>query len=334
MNSGAACPKGTVVCPSASLRLPCLLTRPTAVTVLPAAVGVLRPAAFALPLAVFSGRRQRRKGVQHKSWLQTCVGGICPCKGTAFDNGGSLPGASFHVLHVDPDLLFVDKDAGLLTVPGIGPAKADSLLTRLQAPDLFPEATRVPHRLDRDTSGLLAIGRSKEAHRHLAVQFQERQVQKRYEALVWGWPNAYEGQIDLSIGKFRSAPGQPAEMVVVHRGARTHAVDDVRPCSSRWRVMARYGAPSIIRGTTPCGIPCARVALEPLTGRSRQLRLHMAAIGHPILGDTKHGNNAAVDGVARVANATYPRLLLHATFLRLLHPGTGEPVEATSAVPF
>merc|ERR1712008_190854 len=202
------------------------------------------------------------------------------------------------------------------------------------APDLFPEATRMPHRLDRDTSGLLAIGRSKEAHGHLAVQFQERQVQKRYEALVWGWPNADDGQIDLPIGKFRSAPGQSAEMVVVHEGARMRAVEHVRPCSSRWRVLERYEATSIVGGTTPCGVPCTRVTLEPLTGRNRQLRLHMAAIGHPILGDKKHDDKAAVDGPARVTSAAYPRLCLHATFLRLVHPGSGEPVEATSIVPF
>ena len=109
--------------------------------------------------------------------------------------GASLPTATWCALHVDGALLVVDKGAGLLTVPGIGEAKADCLLSRL-ADAGHPEVGHAAHRLDRDTSGVLALGRTPAAHRSLCVQFQERRASKRYEALVLGWPHEEAGEVD------------------------------------------------------------------------------------------------------------------------------------------
>ena len=229
--------------------------------------------------------------------------------------GASLPSATWRVVHVDNDLLVVDKGAGLLTVPGIGEAKADCLLSRL-AHAGHPECSHAAHRLDRDTSGLLALGRTPAAHKRLCVQFQERQAAKRYEALVLGWPAEEAGEIDRPIGKVRQSGG----------AARMHVVDDavavgaeqVRRSVSRWRVLERTSLPD--------GTRVARVALVPVTGRAHQLRLHMEAVGHPLLGDELHGGDQAA--------ALMPRLCLHASALSVDHPTTSERVTWESPAPF
>lgn len=229
----------------------------------------------------------------------------------------------------DGALLVVEKDSGLLTVPGKGPAKADCLLSRLQAQG-YPEVRHAPHRLDRDTSGLLVLGRTKEATRALAVQFQEKRVEKHYEALIYGWPSSEAGLVELPIGKVRPAPGLPARMAVVPPGAA--GAEAVRPCTTRWRVLDRFEADSDL-GSRAGGVRCARAALEPLTGRNRQLRLHMAALGHPLLGDAATAREGGGPAAAEAARA-WPRLCLHAARLKFAHPGTGRPMEAASVVPF
>ena len=222
------------------------------------------------------------------------------------DRGASLPSATFSLVHSDASLLVVDKGAGLLTVPGIGPHKADCLLSRLRELG-YSEVQHAPHRLDRDTSGLVAVGRTPAAHRALCMAFQGRHVTKRYEALVLGWPEADAGEVDRPIGKLRREAGAPARMCVVDAGAaRAGAApaEQVRHSVSRWRVLER----DVLDDNTRY----ARVALEPVTGRAHQLRLHMAHIGHPVLGDTLHGGLRAA--------ALMPRLCLHAAALSFEHP--------------
>ncbi|KAL1496812.1 hypothetical protein AB1Y20_014398 [Prymnesium parvum] len=214
------------------------------------------------------------------------------------DSGASSPLASYRLIHRDASLLVVNKDAGLLTVPGRGAAKADCLLSRLAAAGLsVPHAA---HRLDRDTSGLLALGATPRAHAALSAAFGARRVGKAYEALVRGWPPS-EGQVAAPIG---TARGRAA---VAAAG---------RPSLTAFRVLA------VGEGE---GGRWARVRLTPQTGRTHQLRLHMAHIGHPILGDELHGGDAA---------AAAPRLCLHATSLGFAHPESGEYVSFTSAAPF
>ena len=217
--------------------------------------------------------------------------------------GASRPDATWRQIHVDPAILVVNKDAGLLTVPGKGPDKQDGWLSRLNA-EGFPEIAHVPHRLDRATSGLIALGRSAQAHKSLATAFQDRRVFKRYDALIFGWPEDDSGKINEAIGKLML----PGELHAVMRVSGP-GVKNARPSVTKWRVVERCTSSDERR------IRFARVALTPVTGRAHQLRVHMAHLGYPIIGDQLHGGAAAEYA---------PRLCLHAAELRLAHPLGGE----------
>ncbi|MFT3777625.1 MAG: RluA family pseudouridine synthase [Ottowia sp.] len=201
----------------------------------------------------------------------------------------------------DAHLLALVKPAGLLAVPGRGEDKADCLSRRAQA--RWPDA-RVVHRLDQATSGLMLLARGAEMQRRLSAAFAERRVRKRYEALVHGRPDAPadgDGWAEIDLPLLIDWPNRPRSKVDLALG---------KPSRTRWRPLERD------EGTT-------RLALEPVTGRSHQLRVHLHAIGHPIVGDALYGTP---DGA--------PRLMLHATALRLAHPATGEALALQSAAPF
>ena len=204
-------------------------------------------------------------------------------------------------MHEDAWCLVVVKPSGMLSVPGRGEANQDCLASRLQA--LHPDAL-VVHRLDMATSGLWIMGRGLAMQRKLARAFEHRQVRKRYVAVVDGRLAQAEGSIDLPIGA--DWPNRPRQQVDAEHG---------RPSVTRFRVLG----PGPLPGTT-------RLELEPVTGRTHQLRVHLMAIGHPIVGDALY----APEPVATAA----PRLWLHASELGLVHPGTGEPMLWTSAPPF
>lgn len=212
-----------------------------------------------------------------------------------------MGGLSEGLVYVDEHLVVLDKPAGLLAVPGRGEDKQDCLSARAQA--LWPDAL-VVHRLDMATSGLFLMGRGLHAQRLLGRAFAERAVDKRYEAVVAGTLGApgSSGTIDLPLAA--DWPNRPRQQVDPDRG---------RPSTTRWEVLGPVGADT-------------RVALEPLTGRTHQLRVHLQAIGHPILGDALY---APPELAARAS-----RLLLHACALRLAHPATGEPLAFASPAPF
>jgi tRNA pseudouridine32 synthase/23S rRNA pseudouridine746 synthase len=205
------------------------------------------------------------------------------------------------LVHVDDSMIVADKPSGLLSVPGRGPDKADCLAARVQA--LYPEALSV-HRLDMDTSGLIVLGRGPAMHRALSMAFEQRLVHKAYEAVVDGLLADDEGEVDLPL--IADWPNRPRQMV-------SHTLG--KPSLTRWRVMARDAA----AGRT-------RLALFPVTGRSHQLRVHLAAIGHAILGDDLYASPQAL--------AAAPRLLLHATTLELTHPASGQVLQLASPAPF
>lgn len=188
------------------------------------------------------------------------------------------------IAHVDAAVVVADKPAGLLCVPGRGPERADCLAARVQA--RWPDA-RVVHRLDMATSGLVVFGRGATMQRALSIAFAERRVDKGYEAVVAGLPAADAGEIDLPLAA--DWPNRPRQQVDRLFG---------KPALTRWRVLQRDPQ----RGTT-------RLALAPVTGRSHQLRVHLAAIGHAILGDELYAPG-------EWATAS-PRLLLHACRLAL-----------------
>lgn len=208
------------------------------------------------------------------------------------------------VVHADDALLVFDKPAGLLTVPGRGPDKQDCLAARAQA--LYPDAL-VVHRLDMATSGLVLMGRGAAAQRALSMAFEQRRVDKRYEAVVdgaWELPADADGWglIDLPIRL--DWPRRPLSIVDPAAG---------KPSRTRWRLLQRDAQSS-------------RLALEPVTGRSHQLRLHLAAQGHAILGDPLYASAAV--------QARAPRLLLHACWLQLQHPVDGRLLQFDSPAPF
>ena len=202
------------------------------------------------------------------------------------------------ILHHDHQLLLVDKPAGLLSVSGKGEHLADCLLTRVQA--AFPEALSV-HRLDRDTSGVMVFAVTPHAQRHLGLQFERRHTKKTYVARLWGELTPRTGLVDLPL--IVDWPNRPLQHVNHETG---------RPAQTEWRVV-RAG-----KGET-------RVRLMPLTGRTHQLRVHMLALGHPILGDPFYATGPARD---------LPRMMLHAETLQLRHPDGGAGVRFTAKCPF
>jgi len=193
------------------------------------------------------------------------------------------------ILHEDGDLLLVRKPHLLLSIPGRHPSNKDCLVTRLQR--THPTASIV-HRLDLDTSGIMVIPLNKAAHAHISRQFQQREVQKAYHAVVFGVMRQDEGEVDLPIAC--DWPRRPLQKICHEHGR--HAL-------TRYRVLERAHDRT-------------RVLLQPVTGRSHQLRIHMRELGHPILGCDMYAHDAAL----QMAD----RLLLHATTLAFTHPGTGQ----------
>jgi tRNA pseudouridine32 synthase/23S rRNA pseudouridine746 synthase len=220
---------------------------------------------------------------------------------------GATAGDVPAVLHADAQLLVIDKPAGLLSVPGRGADKQDCASARVQR--LYPDA-RVVHRLDMATSGLMLMARGAEMQRRLSHAFAQRQVGKRYLAVVAGRldtpPGAVDGWAVIDLPLAADWPNRPRKMVDRERG---------KPSQTRWRMLAFDAA----RDAT-------RLELEPVTGRSHQLRVHLQALGHPILGDSLY---APPEVQARCA-----RLLLHASQLRFAHPATGAALDFSSAAAF
>lgn len=196
--------------------------------------------------------------------------------------------SGFELVHEDAGFIVVNKASGLLSVPGRGLDKQDCLIHRVQT--VYPEALAV-HRLDMSTSGLLLLARSPEMHRELSKLFEQRQVAKRYIAVLAGRLAAESGEVDLPL--ICDWPNRPRQKVDFDVG---------KPSQTRYRLLA-YDVAS----------DTSRVELEPITGRSHQLRVHMQSLGHPILGDELYGDDASA-----------PRLLLHATRLSFQVPGTTE----------
>ena len=208
------------------------------------------------------------------------------------------PQVPLAVLHDDHEVVLVNKPNGLLSVPGKGPDLTDCLIARVQA--VFPTALLV-HRLDRDTSGVMIFALTPHAQRHLGLQFEKRQTKKTYVARVSGELADKTGTVDLPL--IVDWPNRPKQMVDHENGKQ--AVTD-------WRVM-RSG-----NGET-------RVRLMPKTGRSHQLRVHMLAIGHQILGDPFYATGPVRD---------HPRLMLHSETLQFRHPDGGKGVRITAKCPF
>ena len=204
------------------------------------------------------------------------------------------------IVTTDGAFLIANKPSGLLAVPGRGPDKADCLSARVQAE--FPEAL-VVHRLDMETSGLMVFARSLDAQRSLNRAFEQRRVEKYYVAVVTGIVESDEGTINRPL--ICDWPNRPRQMVDHNVG---------KPSTTHYVVLARDAT-----------LMQTRVGLTPVTGRSHQLRVHMASLGHAIIGDSLYSPNPPREG---------QRLLLHAAKLSFPHPVSGEYVKCASEVPF
>ena len=203
------------------------------------------------------------------------------------------------IIYRDDDILVLDKPSGLLSVPALDPDLYDSLLVRVR--EEYPSAFPV-NRLDKDTSGIVLMALTKNAHSVIGRQFEARTTRKSYVAVVTGHMTDDEGLIDLPLGS--DVDNKPRHRVDHENG---------KPSQTKWRVIERLPDNS------------TRVQLFPLTGRTHQLRVHLKAIGHTILGDALYADNAV--------RFAAPRLMLHAEMLGFVHPN-GEEVAYTSPCPF
>jgi 23S rRNA pseudouridine1911/1915/1917 synthase len=218
------------------------------------------------------------------------------------------PSVPLTVVYEDPDLVVLDKPAGVVVHPGAGwneGTLVHGLLARY--PELAgvgqPGRPGIVHRLDKGTSGLLLVARSPRAYEALVEALAARRVRRCYRALVWGQPGAPAGLIDAPVG--RSAR-TPTRMAVTERG---------REARTRYEVLARYHEPAEL----------AELACRLDTGRTHQIRVHLASIGHPVVGDARYGG-------ARPA-VSLERPFLHAESLGLDHPVSGEHLELSAPLP-
>lgn len=212
------------------------------------------------------------------------------------------------LVHVDDHILVVDKPPALVVHPGAGNASGtlvQGLLARF--PELAgvgePLRPGIVHRLDKGTSGLLVVARTPDAYASLVAQLSDRTVERRYTALVWGVPSPPRGMVDAPIGRSRR---DPTRMAVSVKG---------REARTSYEVQQVFAEP----------VEVALVACKLETGRTHQIRVHLQAIGHPVVGDPRYRGN-------RVA-LPCPRPFLHAHRLAFDHPATGEPVAFEAALP-
>lgn len=208
----------------------------------------------------------------------------------------SPPDNGLDLIYRDKSIIVVNKPAGLLSVPGRGAHKMDNLTTRVQKE--FPDALSV-HRLDMSTSGLIVMARGKEMHRRISAMFRERRVEKRYIAMVAG-QMAAAGEVELPLGSdWINRPRQKVDFAIG------------KPSLTHYRLL-----------THDASADTSSVELNPVTGRTHQLRVHMAAIGHPIAGDALYGGPAS------------ERLMLHACSLVFAHPLSGKMLTTVCEPPF
>lgn len=212
----------------------------------------------------------------------------------------ALPCLVYH----DAKLCAVSKPSGLLSVPGKAPEHKDCMETRLK--DQMPD-TRIVHRLDMETSGILLFARDAATHRNLGLQFERRKTHKFYDAIVWGHIHEKTGTIDLPMRC--DWPNRPRQMIDHSKG---------KAATTHWTIRQRLH--------TRNGAPITHIQLNPITGRSHQLRVHMRALGHSILGDPLYADGEALDAA--------PRLMLHAERLQIHHPDGGAILTLDDPSPF
>ncbi len=210
------------------------------------------------------------------------------------------PIGDIEYVYNDEQVIIVEKPANMLSVPGRSPEKQDCLIRRVQK--RFPEA-RIVHRLDFSTSGLMVIAQNQESHRKLSRQFENREIEKTYVAEVYGQPEQESGELNLPLRC--DWERRPLQIVDYELGKKAQTF---------WRIIERFENSCLVE-------------LKPTTGRTHQLRVHMQAMDHPILGDELYANE--------VAYSMSARLCLHSKELIITHPTENNRLTFSSAkVPF
>lgn len=228
-----------------------------------------------------------------------------------------------NILHEDEHFVIVDKPSGLLTVPGIAPEKQDCLRSRIE--EMYPLATgpMTCHRLDMSTSGVMVLALNPKTHRNLSIQFEKRNVQKRYIALLEGHLESNEGTVNCPMRKDMDV--RPLMLVDYVQG---------KPSVTHYKVLSREEFD---------GQPVTRVEFEPHTGRTHQLRVHAAHPQVTTVGEDKMGTNdpaetlgldAPIVGDEMYSTVPNTRLMLHASMLTIYHPITGKQMTFKAPVPF
>jgi len=223
----------------------------------------------------------------------------------------------------DEFLLVVNKPPGMVVHPACGHRSATLVNALLYHSDRLSHANEaarpgIVHRLDMDTSGLLVVAKRDDIHAALSAQLAERVMTRRYDAVVWGIPRFPEGRIEAPIGRH---PTHRQRMAVVDTGHRKHAI-------TYYRVMETF-------------VCCTLLSLKLETGRTHQIRVHLAHIGHPVFGDPVYeGRTRAINRLSPVLRRqmetvldSLPRQALHASTLAFVHPATGERIEVHAPPP-
>jgi len=217
-------------------------------------------------------------------------------------NNLPLPDAALHIIYATDRYVVIDKPAGLLSVPGKGETNKDCVAARVAARFTGSSGPLIVHRLDMDTSGLIVLGLDADAQRDLSGQFERREVEKAYVALVEGLVSTDAGTVDQPLRP--DIDRRPHQII-----DQTHG----RPSLTHWSLLSLETDRS-------------RLRMVPHTGRTHQLRVHAAFMGHPIIGDVLYGSEPD--------DARVNRLMLHAAELSFREPGGGKPMQFESRAPF
>ncbi|HOU36936.1 MAG TPA: RluA family pseudouridine synthase [Candidatus Omnitrophota bacterium] len=259
----------------------------------------------AIQHCIVSGRVSVDGRTVHKASFKVSAGSKIVFEPEAAKTDPALVGEDIplDVVYEDEDIAVINKPAGLVVHPAPGNAAhtmVHAMLNRFGTlSDINPHRPGIVHRLDKETSGLIVIARNNAAHHALAKQFADHSIKRKYVALVKGRVEYDENVIELSIGRHPTR----REHMAVHSGV------NARYAKTRYRTIKRTDTVSLLE-------------LEPYTGRTHQLRVHLSYIGHPIMGDAKYGRQAA-----------FPRMALHAKYLGFMHPSSGKFIEFETGTP-
>ena len=236
---------------------------------------------------------------------------------------------NLEIIHEDSHLIVINKPAGLVVHPSFGHSTGtlvNYLMHHCQDFSGIGNVLRpgIVHRIDKDTSGLLVVAKTDEAHKNLSLQFKNHSIKRQYQALVWGVPNKEYGKVNAALGRH---PIRRKEIAVIEKSNSNldKSMKNVKHAVTHWRVLQKFVFASLL-------------ACRLETGRTHQIRVHLKSIGHPLIGDQKYGRSSQkvfLDLPAELVKtiSKFCRQALHAELLGFKHPISGEWYEFVSKIP-